>query len=373
MRPTDKPKDPRFSSGPAKKRPGWSSQALNIASLGRSHRSSYCLERIHHLTGLMRHLLEIPENYQIAIIPGSCSAAMETALWSLLGPRPVDIVTFDVFGNLWAYDILHELKLQNTHILEAPIGHLPDLSKVHPTHDLVFTWNGTAAGVVIPHADWLHPHREGLVLCDAISAVFAMSFPWKKMDAVAFSWQKGLGGEAAHGMLVLSPKAIERLNTHTPSWPMPRIFRLTKEGKFSQNIFQGYTINTPSMLCIEDCIDALSWGMSVGGLPALIARSQYNLQVVEEWVAETPWIEFLAQDPRTRSSTSICLRFIEAPDDWELPKAIAALLEKEGVAFDILGHTSSVPHLRLWGGPTIESSDMKALLPWITWAHKEVT
>lgn len=373
MRPQLKPEDPRFSSGPSKKRPQWTTQVLDLTSLGRSHRSAYALDRIRHMTTLIRNLLEIPENYHVAILPGSCSGAMETALWSLLGPRPVDVITFDVFGNLWAYDILNELKLENIHVFEAPIGFLPDLSKVNPSHDIALTWNGTTSGVVIPHADWIPASQEGLVICDAISALCSMHFPWEKMDAVAFSWQKGLGGEAAHGMLALSPKAVERLETHTPPWPIPRIFRLRRNGTFAQDIFEGYTINTPSLLCIEDCIDALSWGLSLGGLPALIARSQENLRTVEEWVEDTPWIEFLAQDPRTRSSSSICLRFPEAPDDWELPKAIANLLEKEGVAFDVLGHTSSLPNIRLWGGPTVESSDIKAVLPWITWAHKEVT
>ena len=373
MRPSLKPQNPHFSSGPTRKRPGWSVEGINTASLGYSHRSSYGLERIRHLITLMRYVLEIPEAYHVAIMPGSCTGAMEAALWSLLGPRAVDLMAFDVFGKLWVYDVLHELRLQDVRVFEAEPGFLPDLSAVNFSHDVVMTWNGTTTGVRIPDGAWIDSDRKGLVICDAISALFAMPFPWDKMDAVAFSWQKGLGGEAAHGMLILSPKAVERLNFHTPSWPMPRLFQLTHEGKFSQRIFEGMTINTPSFLCIEDCIDALTWCTRLGGLPALIARSQANLKAVEEWVSETPWIEFLATNPIIRSSSSICLFFPEDSKDWELPKAIAALLEQEGVAFGILGHIHSVPSLRLWGGPMIETSDIKALLPWIRWAYEKVT
>jgi phosphoserine aminotransferase len=373
MRPSLKPQNPCFSSGPTRKRSGWSKEALNTVSLGRSHRSSYGIERIRHLVALTRDLLEIPDTYHVAIMPGSCTGAMEAALWSLLGPLPVDCVAFDVFGNLWVHDVLHELKVQDTRVFEALPGLLPGLSDINPSHDLVLTWNGTTAGVCIPNGDWISPDRKGLVICDATSALFAMPFPWEKMDAVAFSWQKALGGEAGHGMLVLSPRAVERLNSYKPPRPMPRLFRLTQDGKFSKDIFEGMTINTPSLMCIEDCIDTLTWCVSLGGLPSLIGRSQANLKAVEKWVLETPWIEFLASNPETRSSTAICVRFKEAPDDWELPKAIAALLEDEGVAFDILGHSRSVPGLRFWGGPTVEASDMEILLPWITWAHEKIT
>jgi phosphoserine aminotransferase len=373
MRPLLKPQDPRFSSGPTKKRPGCSFNTLNIDSLGRSHRSSYGVARIRYLVSLMRELLEIPENYYVALLPGSCTVAMEAALWSLLGPLPIDVLSFDVFDKLWIHDILDELKLQNTKIIEAIPGFIPDLSAVHPSHDLVLTWNGTTTGVCMPNGDWISSDRKGLVICDGTSAVFATPFPWEKIDAVAFSWQKALGGEAAHGMLVLSPRAVERIHSYTPPWPMPRPFRLTHEGKFSQGLFEGLTINTPSLLCIEDCIDALTWGISIGGLETFIARSQANLQAVEDWVSETPWVEFLGRNPQTRSSTALCLRFKEAPEDWELPKAIAALLEQENIAFDILGHIYSVPHLRIWGGPTVETTDIKALLPWITWAYQKVT
>ncbi len=372
MRPFVKPENPLFSSGPTRKRPDWACKNLNLSSLGRSHRSSYGIERIRHLITLTRDVLEIPDRYDVALLPASCTGAMEAALWSLLGPLPVDFLTFDVFGELWVHDGCHELRLQNTRVFDAVPGFLPDFSGINPSHDLVFTWNGTTTGVSIPNGNWISSDRKGLVICDATSSLFAIPFPWEKMDAVAFSWQKALGGEAAHGMLVLSPRAIDRLNSYIPSWPVPRIFRLAHEGKFSKEIFEGMTVNTPSLLCIEDCIDALSWCISLGSLPFLIARSQANLKVVEEWVAETPWIDFVAQNPRYRSSTSICLRFKEAPEDWELPKAIATLLEEEGVAFDILGHIRSVPSLRLWGGPMVETTDIQALLPWINWAYQKV-
>ncbi len=341
-------------------------EALNLASLGRSHRSPYGLERIRHLVTLTRDVLEIPKEYSLALMPGSCTHAMEAALWSLLGPRPVDYLSFDVFGKLWVHDGIKELNLKDTRVFEATPGNLPNLSAISSSHDVVLTWNGTTTGVCIPHGDWIAPDRTGLVMCDATSALFAMPFPWEKMDAVAFSWQKGLGGEAAHGMLALSPRAIKRLESYTPPWPMPRLFRLTKE------TFDGMTINTPSLLCVEDCIDALAWCKSIGGLPALIARSTANLKAVEEWVAATPWIDFLAHIPAQRSSTSICLYFKDSPENWDLPKAIATLLEKEGAAYDILGHIHSAPSLRLWGGPTVESSSLKALFPWIEWAYKKL-
>jgi phosphoserine aminotransferase len=372
MRPALKPENPCFSSGPTRKRPEWSVGNLSTASLGRSHRSPYGVERIRYLTALTRDVLAIPEEYHVAIMPGSCTHAMEAALWSLLGPLPVDFLSFDVFGQLWAYDGVSELKLKDTHVFESVPGVLPDLAAVNSSHDVVFNWNSTTTGVCMPGGDWIASDRKGLTLCDATSALFATPFPWEKMDAVAFSWQKGLGGEGGHGMLVLSPRAVERLESYTPPWPLPRLFRLTQGGKFMKGIFEGMTINTPSLLCIEDCIDALTWCKDIGGLPALIARSQANLRVVEEWVTEVPWIEFLARDPRTRSSTSLCLYFPEAPSSWDLPKAIADLLDKEGVAHDTLGHLREAPCLRLWGGPTVDTSDLKALLPWIEWAYKTV-
>lgn len=369
MPPSLRPQSPYFSSGPTQKRPGWSLSTLDITSLGRSHRSSYGMKRIRHLLALTREVLEIPEDYRVALMPGSCTHAMETALWSLLGPLPVDFLSFDVFGKLWVRDGVSELKLKNTRVFESPPGFLPDLSVVNPSHDVVFNWNSTTTGVCVPHADWISHDRKGLTICDATSALFAMPFPWKKMDAVAFSWQKGLGGEGGHGMLVLSPRAVTRLESYTPAWPLPRLFRLTEEGKFIKDIFEGMTINTPSLLCIEDCIDALTWCKNKGGLSTLIGRSQANLKAVEEWVRDVPEIEFLARDSKTRSSTSICLYFPEDPENWELPKAIAHLLEKEGVAYDILGHTRAAPCLRLWGGPMVEVASIQAVLPWISWAY----
>ncbi len=370
MRPTLKPENPCFSSGPTSKRPGWSVELLNTASLGRSHRSPYGVERIRHLITLMRDVLDIPQDYHVAMMPGSCTHAMEAALWSLLGPKPVDFLSFDVFGKLWVHDGVQELKLKNTRVFEATPGELSDLSAVDPSHDVVLTWNSTTTGVCIPNGDWIASSRTGLVICDATSALFAMPFPWEKMDAVAFSWQKGLGGEAGHGMLVLSPRAVERLESYTPPWPIPRLFLLAQEGKFIKDIFEGMTINTPSLLCVEDCIDALLWCKSIGGLPALVARSNANLKAVETWVAVTPWIDFLAHDPALRSSTALCLSFKDDPKNWDLPKAVAALLDKEGVAYDTLGHIRSAPSLRLWGGPTVETASLKALFPWIEWAYK---
>ncbi len=372
MQPSLKPERPNFSSGPTCKRPNWRIDKLDLITIGRSHRSSLCLDRINHLVDLTKNVLEIPETYHVGILPGSCTGAMEAAMWSLLGPRPVDFVSFDVFGNVWIHDGLKELKLKNTQVLTAPPGCLPDLSKVNPSHDVVFTYNGSTTGVCVPNGEWISDKREGLVICDAISALFSMSFPWEKMDVVSFAWQKGLGGEAAHGMLVLSPRAVERLESHRPPWPIPRVFRLAEEGKFSKRIFEGMTINTPSMFIIEDFIDALTWAQDIGGLPILISRSKANLKAVEEWVEKTPWIEFLVQDPEIRSSSTICLRFPEDPVGWLYPKAIASLLEDNGIAYGILGHTSSVPCLRIWGGPTVEASDIKALLPWITWAYEQV-
>lgn len=373
MRPSEKPRNPCFSSGPTRKRPGWSVEALNLTSLSRSHRSAYGIERIQHLVALTRDVLEIPQEYQVALMPGSCTGAMEAALWSLLGPLPVDFISLDVFGKLWVYDGMHELKLSESRHFEAEPGFLPDFSMINSAHDVVFTWNGTTTGVCIPDGSWISSERKGLVICDATSALFGMDFPWEKMDAIAFSWQKALGGEAAHGMLVLSPRAIERLNTYKPSWPIPRLFRLAQEGEFSKEIFEGYTLNTPSLLCIEDCIDALSWCKKVGGISVLIARSQANLKAVERWVSKSPWIEFLARDPEIRSSTSICLYFPGDPYDWQRPKAIATLLEKENIAYDILGHIRSVPSLRLWGGPMMEATEIELLLPWIEWAYEQCT
>ncbi len=373
MRPAVRPKNPKFSSGPTRKHPEWFLDNLELQSLGRSHRSPYGIERIKNLNALTREVLEIPTSYHVALLPGSCTGAMEAALWSLLGPLPVDVVAFDVFGHLWAHDVVKELQLSDHRVLNSEAGYLPDLSKVNFNHDVVLTWNGTTTGVCIPDGSWIDSNREGLVICDATSALFALDFPWTKMDAVAFSWQKVLGGEGAHGMLVLSPRAVDRLNSHIPSWPIPRLFRLAQNGRFSAELFDGLTLNTPSLLCIEDAIDSLIWCLREGGLSSLKTRTQQNFKAIHDWVAETPWIDFLAHDPQTRSTTSICLYFSEAPESWDLPKEIAELLEREGVALDILGHMRSVPNLRIWGGPMVETSDIEALLPWITWAYKKVT
>jgi len=372
MKPSLKPINPCFSSGPTRKRPGWSLENLTSSLVGRSHRSEQGVKKIHEMVTLIRDVLEIPDGYYVALMAGSCTVAMEAAMWSLLGPLPVDFITYDIFGDLWAYDGTGELKLQNSRVLKAEPGFLPDLSQVNFSHDVVLTWNGTTAGVCVPDGNWIPSQRKGLVICDATSALFAMDFPWEKMDAVAFSWQKGLGGEAAHGMLVLSPQAVERLESYTPSWPIPRVFKLSQEGSFSKRVFEGMTINTPSLLCVEDSLDALDWCKKTGGLQTLIQRSQANLKAVEEWVAATPWIDFVARDPKVRSSSSICLYFPEDPENWDLPKSVARALDQEGVAFDILGHIRSVPSLRLWGGPMVETSDLKALLPWILWAYEKV-
>jgi phosphoserine aminotransferase len=371
MKPSLKPLNPCFSSGPTRKRPGWAIENLTSSLVGRSHRSEQGVKKIHEMIHLMRDVLKIPDAYYVAMMAGSCTVAMEASMWSLLGPLPVDFVTYDIFGDLWAQDGIQELKLQNNRVIKAVPGTLPDLSQVNFSHDVVLTWNGTTTGVCVPDGNWISSEREGLVICDATSALFAKDFPWEKMDAVAFSWQKGLGGEAAHGMLVLSPRAVERLESYTPPWPMPRVFKLSQDGSFSKRVFEGMTINTPSLLCVEDSLDALYWCKKLGGLPPLIERSQANLKTVEDWVAETPWIDFVARDPKIRSSSSICLYFPEDPENWDLPKAIASLLDQEGVAFDILGHIRSIPSLRLWGGPMVETSDLQALLPWISWAYEK--
>lgn len=365
-----KPLNTHFSSGPTSKRPGWTG-IDKLEPLGRSHRSTLGVERISYAVDLTRQVLEIPESYLIGIIPGGCTGAMETALWNLLGPNPVDFISFDVFGKLWVQDGLQELKLKDSRTLSAEPGYLPNLSQVNPAHDVVLTWNGTTTGVAIPNGEWISDRRTGLVICDAISALFAMRVPWDKLDVVAFSWQKGIGSEGAHGMLVLSPRAVQRIESYTPPWPIPRLFRLKHEGAFAKRIFEGMTINTPSLLCVEDYTQALLWAKKLGGLDPLIERSKNNLKAVEDWAHHTPWIEFMAKDPASRSSTSICLRFPEDPENWTLPKKIAHLLEAEGIAFDILGHLGSKPCLRIWGGPTIETKDIQALLPWITWAYGE--
>jgi phosphoserine aminotransferase len=374
-----RPNNPNFSSGPCAKRPGFTLDALAGAFLGRSHRAAEPKARLAEVITLSRSILGIPADWRLGIVPGSDTGAVELALWSLLGARGVDILTFESFGEGWATDILKHLKLKDARVLSAPYGQLPDLAAVDPAHDIVFTWNGTTSGVRVPNADWIPADRQGLAICDATSAAFAMDLAWDKLDVVTWSWQKVLGGEAAHGMLALSPRAVERLETYTPAWPLPKLFRLTSKGKIAEGIFKGETINTPSMLCVEDAVDGLRWAQSLGGLPTLIGRSEANLDAVEAWVAKSDWAGFLAEDPAIRSCTSICLK-ITAPWFTALPadgqakaaKQLASLLEKQGVAYDIGAYRDAPPGLRIWAGATVETSDVVALLPWLDWAAATV-
>jgi len=373
-----RPVIPHFSSGPCAKRPGWSLQALTDAVLGRSHRSKIGKAKLKRAIDLTREVLEAPADYRIGIVPASDTGAVEMALWSLLGPRPVTMLAWESFGEGWVSDVQKELKLKDVTVLKAPYGSLPDLSKVDPASDIVFTWNGTTSGVRVRNADWIKADRAGLTICDATSAAFAQPLDWSKLDVVTFSWQKALGGEAAHGMIVLSPRAVARLESHAPAWPLPKIFRMTKGGKLNEEIFEGATINTPSMLCVEDYLDTLNWGKSIGGLKALIARADANAKALGDWVARTPWIEHLAGDPAIRSNTSVCLKVVD-PAVLKLPadaqakfvKGIAAALEKEGIAYDIDAYRDAPSGLRIWCGATVESSDVEALTLWLDWAYAE--
>ena len=373
-----RPVIPHFSSGPCAKRPGWSLQALTDAVLGRSHRSKIGKAKLKRAIDLSREVLQAPADYRIGIVPASDTGAVEMALWSLLGPRPVTMLAWESFGEGWISDVQKELKLKDVKVLKAPYGELPDLSKVDFNSDVVFTWNGTTSGVRVPNADWIKADRAGLTICDATSAAFAQKLDWAKLDVVTWSWQKALGGEAAHGMIALSPRAVARLESHTPSWPLPKIFRMTKGGKISEDIFEGATINTPSMLCVEDYLDTLAWGKSIGGLNALIARADANAKAVSDWVARTPWIENLATDPAIRSNTSVCLKVVD-PAVLKLPadaqakfvKGIAAALEKEGIAYDIDAYRDAPSGLRIWCGATVETSDVEALTQWLDWAYAE--
>jgi phosphoserine aminotransferase len=374
-----KPQNPCFSSGPCAKRPGFSLAALEGAMLGRSHRAAAPKAKLAEVISLSKKILGIPADYRLGIVPASDTGAVEMALWSLLGPRGVDVLAWESFSAEWAQDIAFELKLAELRLLRAPYGGLPDLWKVDPKRDCVFVWNGTTSGVRVVAADWIANDREGLTICDATSAAFAMALPWDKLDVVTWSWQKVLGGEAAHGMLALSPRAVQRLEEHTPSWPMPKIFRLTKDGKINEGIFRGDTINTPSMLCVEDALDGLRWAESVGGLPALIARSESNLAAVAAWVEQSDWARFLAMDPATRSCTSVCLKIVadwfttlDAGKQAEAAKRLAAILESEGVALDAGSYRDAPPGLRLWCGATVERSDVEALLPWLDVAFAQV-
>jgi len=370
-----RPVNPHFSSGPCAKRPGWSLQALTDAALGRSHRAKIGKAKLKRAIDLTREVLEVPADYKIAIVPASDTGAVEMALWSLLGARPVTMLAWESFGEGWVGDVVKELKLKDVTTLKAPYGELPDLSKVDPASDVVFTWNGTTSGVRVPNADWIAADRKGLTICDATSAAFAQRLDFPKLDVVTFSWQKALGGEAAHGMLILSPRAVERLETHKPAWPMPKIFRLTKGGKLNAGIFEGETINTPSMLCVEDYLDTLQWAKSAGGLNGLIARADANSKVIANWVARTPWIAHLAKEPATRSNTSVCLNIVDpavaalpAEGQWAFVKDLVAMLEKEGVAYDIATHRDAPPGLRIWCGATVERADLEVLTQWLDWA-----
>ncbi|CAK0750466.1 Phosphoserine aminotransferase [uncultured Gammaproteobacteria bacterium] len=375
MKPTVRPQNPCFSSGPCAKRPGWNLQALEKACLGRSHRSKPGKAKLQEVIDLSRAVLGMPAGWRLGIVAGSDTGAVEMALWSLLGARPVDVLVWEAFSKDWATDITKQLKLKDARTLQAPYGELPDLGQVDFGHDVVFAWNGTTSGVRVADGDWIAADRQGLTICDATSAAFAMDLPWDKLDVVTWSWQKVLGGEAAHGMLALSPRAVERLESYKPAWPMPKLFRMTKDGKISEGIFKGETINTPSMLAVEDALDGLRWAQSVGGLSGLVARSQANLKAISDWQTQSTWAGFLAKAPATRSSTSICLsivdpevtaRPIEAQAD--LAKKIASALDKEGVALDIGSYRDAPPGLRIWGGGTVETSDIQALLPWLDWA-----
>jgi phosphoserine aminotransferase len=379
MKPNVRPNVPYFSSGPCAKRPGWSAEALKDAVLGRSHRSKEGKAKLLGAIEGTRKLLRIPADYRIAVVPASDTGAMEMAMWSLLGARGVEVLVWESFGNGWAVDIEEQLKLADVRVHRVEYGALPDLAKVDTDCDVVFTWNGTTSGVRVPNGDWIKADRKGLTLCDATSAAFAMDLPWSKLDVATFSWQKALGSEAAHGMLVLSPRAVERLESYKPAWPLPKIFRLTSGGKLIEGVFKGETINTPSMLCVEDWLDALAWGERAGGLPALIGRSEANLRLVNDWVAKSAWCGFLPSDPKVRSCTSICLKphdpwFAALGTDAQIAvmKRMGELLEKDKVAYDAVNHRDAPPSLRIWGGATVESSDIAALLPWLDWAYGEV-
>ena len=379
MRPAVRPLNPCFSSGPCAKRPGWSPSALAGALTGRSHRSKVGRARIQEVLDRSRALLGIPAGYHIGIVPASDTGAMEMALWSLLGPRGIDVLVWESFGQGWATDITKQLKLQDVRTFAADYGQMPDLAQVDWNRDVVFTWNGTTSGVRVPDAGWIADDRQGLAICDATSAVFAMEIPIAKLDVVTYSWQKVLGGEGQHGVLILSPRAVERLETYQPAWPLPKIFRMTKGRTFMEAIFRGDTINTPSMLCVEDALDGLKWAADAGGLPELVRRSEANLAAVTAWVERTPWVDFLAEDRSIRSCTSICLKIVDpwfmglgAEERAQAAKKIASLLEAEGVAYDIASYREAPPGLRLWGGATVEQSDLEALFPWLDWAYGEV-
>jgi phosphoserine aminotransferase len=377
-KPGVRPVTPHFSSGPCAKRPGWSLQALTDAALGRSHRAKVGKAKLKRAIDLTREILQVPADYRIGVMPASDTGALEMALWSLLGARPVTMLAWESFGEGWVTDVEKQLKLKDVAVLRAPYGELPDLGKVDFNSDVVFTWNGTTSGVRVPNGNWIAADRKGLTICDATSAAFAQRLDWAKLDAVTFSWQKALGGEAAHGMLVLSPLAVERLETYKPAWPLPKIFRMTKGGKLNEGIFEGETINTPSMLCVEDYLDTLDWAKSIGGLAALIARADANTKAIADWVKVTPWVDFLAADPAIRSNTSVCLKVVDpavtslsADEQAKFAKALSGAVEKEGAGYDLGYYRDAPPGLRIWCGATVETADVEALLPWLDWAFAQ--
>jgi phosphoserine aminotransferase len=378
-RPTVRPANTLFSSGPCAKRPGWTLDALADACLGRSHRSKMGKRKLKDVIDRSRALLGLPDDYRLGIVPASDTGAIEMAMWSLLGPRGVDVLAWESFGKGWVTDITKQLKLDDVRVIDADYGRLPELSRIDAGRDIVFTWNGTTSGVAVPNGDWIAADREGLTLCDATSAVFAWDLPWDRLDVTTYSWQKVLGGEAQHGMLILSPRAVARLEAYSPPWPMPKLFRMTKGGRLIEGIFAGETINTPSMLAVEDALDALIWAEAAGGLPALVGRSKANLAAIDAWVGATDWVDFLAVDPATRSRTSVCLTFtapwfrdLDIGRQRETAKRIAQHLEDEAVAYDIGAYRDAPPGLRIWAGATIETADLTALFPWLEWAYGQV-
>ena len=379
MRPHIKPHNPRFSSGPCAKRPGWTPEILQDALLGRSHRSKPGKAKLSLAIEKTREILGIPDNYKIGIVPASDTGAVEMALWSLLGERGVDVLSWESFGKGWVGDILNQLKLNNVRVLEADYGEIVDLNSVDCDNDVVFTWNGTTSGVRVPDANWIDAERKGLTICDATSAAFAMDLSWDKLDCTTFSWQKVMGGEAQHGIIVLSPRAVERLESYTPSWPMPKIFRLTKGGKLIEGIFKGATINTPSMLAVEDYLDTLAWAETLGGLAGLMKRSNANAEAISNWVKQSSWIDFLVADEGLRSNTSVCLKIkdpevasLSQDEQQALVKKLVALLDAEGVAYDIGAYRDAPAGLRIWAGATVETDDLVALFPWLNWAFDEI-
>ena len=378
IKPDVKPVNNNFSSGPCSKRPGWNPNVLHKAILGRSHRSSVAKDRIHYLINNVKEILSIPKNYHVGIVPGSDTGAVEIALWNLIGIQPVQMLVWDSFGNDWAKDLKEQLKVNGLNILKADYGSIPNFDDINFNDDIIFNFNGTTGGVRVPNLDWIPLNRNGLTICDATSAAFAMEMDWRKLDVATFSWQKCLGGEGGHGILILSPNAVERINVYNPSWPVPKLFNLKKNNKINSSIFEGSTINTPSLLCIEDFIDALEWAKKIGGLQGLIEISNNNLKLIKDWVKTTDWVDFLAQDEITISNTSICLRFsdkilneLDVQNQMLLEKNIVKILENENVAYDIGSYRSAPPGLRIWGGPTINPKDIKLLLPWLQWAFED--